>query len=229
MIKVNGISKSYGSQQALDNVSFLLNKGEITAFLGPNGAGKTTMMNIITGVLASDTGNILVDGKDIISDSLKIKSKIGYLPEYNPLYEDMYVQEYLEYSINFYPSLTNKKQRIADIIEQVGLTNEYKKKIGALSYGNKKRVGLAQAIVHDPEILILDEPTNGLDPNQHQKIKNLIVEFGKSKVVLFSSHRFDDVEDIASHYLILNKGKLVLNERATDIQSIEQTFYNLTK
>ncbi|SHF54860.1 ABC transporter ATP-binding protein [Dysgonomonas macrotermitis] len=229
MIEICDISKDYGKEKALNSISFSLKKGEITAFLGPNGAGKTTLMNILAGVLQPSSGKILYDNEDISANPVKIKSKTGYLPEYNPLYEDMYVREYLEYAAAFYLPKKEIQGRVSEMIETTGLKDEYRKKIGALSYGNKKRVGLAQALIHNPDILILDEPTNGLDPNQHQKIKALITEISPSKIVLFSSHRFDDVEGIASHYLILNKGNLVLNDRADNIASIENSFYDLTK
>lgn len=229
MIDIRRISKKYGNTEALHDVSFSLNKGEITAFLGPNGAGKTTMMNIITGVISQSSGEVFFDHEDIRNNAVKIKSKIGYLPEYNPLYEDMYVSEYLEYAASFYLSKKDVKTRIPEMIEKTGLADEYRKKIGQLSFGNKKRTGLAQALIHDPEILILDEPTNGLDPNQQHSIKELIEELGKTKTILFSSHRFDDIKNIASNYIILHRGKLVLNERAENIDSIENTFYKLTK
>ncbi|WP_353122812.1 ABC transporter ATP-binding protein [Dysgonomonas capnocytophagoides] len=229
MIDICRISKKYGNTEALNDVSFSLKKGEITAFLGPNGAGKTTMMNIMTGVINQTSGEVLFDHEDIRNKPVEIKSKIGYLPEYNPLYEDMYVCEYLKYAASFYLPEKGIKARVSEMIEKTGLTDEYRKKIGKLSFGNKKRTGLAQALVHDPEILILDEPTNGLDPNQQHNIKELIEELGKTKTILFSSHRFDDVENIASNYVILHKGNLVLNERAENIDSIENTFYKLTK
>lgn len=229
MIDISHISKKYGNTEALNDVSFSLDKGEITAFLGPNGAGKTTMMNIMAGVIDQSAGKILFDGQEIKDNPDKIKSIIGYLSENNPLYEDMYVSEYLEYAASFYLRAKQAKARISEMIEKVGLTDEYRKKIGKLSFGNKKRVGLAQALIHDPEILILDEPTNGLDPNQQQNIKELIAELSKTKTVLFSSHRFDDIESIASHYVILHKGKLVFNDSANNIDSIENIFYKLTK
>ncbi len=229
MIDICNISKKYGNTEALNNVSFSLNKGEITAFLGPNGAGKTTLMNIMAGVINQTSGKILFDNQELKDNPSKIKSIIGYLSENNPLYEDMYVSEYLEYTASFYFPKKKLKTYISEMIEKVGLTDEYRKKIGKLSFGNKKRVGLAQALIHDPEILILDEPTNGLDPNQQQNIKELIAELSKTKTVLFSSHRFDDIESIASHYVILHKGKLVLNDRANNVYSLENVFYKLTK
>lgn len=229
MIDICRISKNYDSFEALNNVSFSLKRNEIIAFLGPNGAGKTTMMNIMTGVVSQSAGQVLFDNEDIRSNPIKIKSKIGYLPEYNPLYDDMYACEYLEYAAGFYLHKKEIQKRVSEVIETVGLKDEYRKKTGQLSFGNKKRLGLAQALIHDPEILILDEPTNGLDPNQQLNMKTVIKELGQEKTILFSSHRFDDIENIASHYLILNKGKLVLDDRADNIHSIEDTFYKLTK
>lgn len=229
MIDISSISKNYGSFEALKNISFSLKEGQVTAFLGPNGAGKTTMMSIITGVISQSSGLVLYENEDIRNNPIKVKSKIGYLPEYNPLYEDMYVKEYLQYAAGFYLPKKEIKERISKIIETTGLDNEFRKKIGKLSFGNKKRVGIAQALIHDPEILILDEPTNGLDPNQYNNIKALIAELGKTKTILYSSHRFDDVENIASHYIILNRGELVLDDKAENIGSVEDTFYKLTK
>lgn len=224
MIEVRNISKNFGRNQVLHNISFTLDTG-VTAFLGANGAGKTTTMNILAGVLDTDRGEILIDNTDLGKEPIKVKRKIGYLPENNPLYEDMYVCEYLEYVARIYLPSKAVKQSIEEVIEKVDLANEYKKKIQALSYGNKQRVGLAQALVHNPDILILDEPSNGLDPIQQQRINNLITELGKSKIVLFSSHRLDDVSDIASRYLILKEGNLILDEYAHNIESIKQYFY----
>lgn len=229
MIEVCNISKVYGKHEALHDVSFKLNRGEITAFLGPNGAGKSTTMNIIVGAISATKGRVLINGEDITENPLKIKQNIGYLPEYNPLYEDMYVREYLEYAAGIYLPHSSIEQRVDEMIETVSIESEYRKKIHSLSNGNKRRVGLAQALIHNPEILILDEPSNGLDPNQHAKMMELIVELGKSKVVLYSSHRFDDVSDIASHYLILNKGNLAFDGKAEDVSSISDLFYSYCK
>lgn len=230
MIKVCNISKYYGSLKAIDNVSFSLNRGQTTAFLGLNGAGKTTLMNILSGVIVPTAGDIFFDDKKVDFSVDKTKTQIGYLPENNPLYEDMYVREYIEYTARFYMSEKKAINLKTDLlIEILGLSDEYKKKIGQLSYGNKKKVGLAQAIVHNPDILILDEPTNGLDPSQCENIKSLIQEIGKNKIILFSSHRFEEVHDIASHYLIINKGKLVFDDQASNVESIQETFFELTK
>lgn len=229
MIEVCNISKSYGSHEVLHDVSFTLNKGEITAFLGPNGAGKSTTMNIIAGVISATKGQVSINGEDIQENPLKIKQGIGYLPEYNPLYEDMYVKEYLEYAAHIYLPKAEVKQRVDEMIQVVSLESEYRKKIHSLSNGNKQRVGLAQALIHNPDILILDEPSNGLDPNQQANMMELIVELGKSKVVLYSSHRFDDVSNIASRYLVLNKGSLVFDGKASDVVSVKDLFNTYCK
>lgn len=229
MIEVQNISKSYANSEALHDVSFSLKKGEIAAFLGPNGAGKSTTMNVIAGVLSATKGCVLIDGQDILAKPEEVKQNIGYLPEYNPLYEDMYVREYLEYAAFIYLAHSKVKERVDEMIQTVSLESEYHKKIHALSNGNKRRVGLAQALIHNPDILILDEPSNGLDPNQHAKMIELIAELGKSKVILYSSHRFDDVSDIASRYLILNKGSLVFDGKAQEVSSIRDLFYTHCK
>lgn len=229
MIEVCNISKSYGSHEVLHDVSFTLNKGEITAFLGPNGAGKSTTMNIIAGVISATKGQVSINGEDIQENPQKIKQGIGYLPEYNPLYEDMYVKEYLEYAAHIYLPKAEVKQRVDEMIQVVSLESEYRKKIHSLSNGNKQRVGLAQALIHNPDILILDEPSNGLDPNQQANMMELIVELGKSKVVLYSSHRFDDVSNIASRYLVLNKGSLVFDGKASDVVSVKDLFNTYCK
>ena len=229
MIEVQNISKSYANSEALHDVSFSLKKGEIAAFLGPNGAGKSTTMNIIVGVLSATKGCVLIDGQDILAKPEEVKQNIGYLPEYNPLYEDMYVREYLEYAASIYLAHSKVKERVDEMIQTVSIESEYHKKIHALSNGNKRRVGLAQALIHNPDILILDEPSNGLDPNQHAKMIELIAELGKSKVILYSSHRFDDVSDIASRYFILNKGSLVFDGKAEEVPSISDLFYTHCK
>lgn len=229
MIEISNISKSYGKQEVLHDVSFKLRKGEITAFLGPNGAGKSTTMNIMAGVISATKGQVFMNGENIEDNPENMKRNIGYLPEYNPLYEDMYVREYLEYAAHIYLPKKAVKQRVDEMIQTVNLESEYRKKIHTLSNGNKQRVGLAQALIHDPGTLILDELSNGLDPNQQAKMMELIVELGKSKAILYSSHRFDDVSDIASHYLILNKGNLVFDGRANDVPSIKDLFYTYCK
>lgn len=227
MPEVRNISKSFGKREVLHDVSFTLKNKEITAFLGVNGAGKSTLMNIMAGVLPADSGDVFIDGSNINDNPIKAKRKIGYLPENNPLYGDMYVREYLEYVASIYMRKEELKDKIYSVIERVDLTSEYKKKIHTLSHGNKQRVGLAQALIHDPEILILDEPSNGLDPIQQLKINNLIKELGQSKTILFSTHRLDDVSDIASRYLIIKEGHLVLDEMSGNIDSIKDYFYTL--
>lgn len=226
MVEVCNISKSFGKQKVLHDVNFVLKKGEVVAFLGANGAGKTTTMSIITGILPPDTGAVRIDGLNL-NNPIEYKSKIGYLSENNPLYGDMYVGEYLEYVAKIYNIKENTSIKVSEIIERVDLSNESKKKIRTLSHGNRQRVGLAQTLIHDPEILILDEPSTGLDPIQQLKINDLIKELGKTKTILFSSHRLDDVSDIATRYLVLRDGTLVLDKPAGDIDSIKEYFFAL--
>lgn len=216
-IVVNNITKTYGAQKALDNVSFSINKGDIVGFLGPNGAGKSTMMKIITGFIPPTSGSIAVNGLDVVNESLKIRKITGYLPEHNPHYLDMYIKEYLEFVAGIY-KLDNRKKRIADIIEKTGLVAEQRKKIGALSKGYRQRVGLAQALIHNPQVLILDEPTTGLDPNQIVEIRKLISEFGREKTVMLSTHIMQEVEAICDHVIIVNKGRIVANDKAENLQ-----------
>ena len=218
-ISVKGITKFYGKQKALDNVSFEISSGEIFGFLGPNGAGKSTMMKIITGFIPPSSGDILVNGLDILEKSLEVRKQIGYLPENNPLYLDMYVREYL-YFVARLDKLSPKqaKARTDEMIIKTGLTVEQKKKIGALSKGYRQRVGLAQALIHDPSVLILDEPTSGLDPNQIVEIRNLIAEVGKQKTVLLSTHLMQEVEAICNRVIIINNGKIVADNSKEDLQ-----------
>lgn len=218
-IVVENITKYYGKQKALDNVSFEIKTGSIVGFLGPNGAGKSTMMKIITGFIPQSEGKVMVNGKDVLEHSLKIKSEIGYLPENNPLYLDMYVKEYLTYVGNLYKLGKATKQRVAEIIEKTGLSVEQKKKIGELSKGYRQRVGLAQALIHDPEVLILDEPTSGLDPNQIVEIRNLISDIGKQKTVMLSTHIMQEVEAICEKIIIINNGRIVADDKTKNIQS----------
>ncbi len=210
-IEVNNLSKHYGEQKAVDAVSFRVGKGQIVGFLGPNGAGKSTTMKIITGFLNQDEGEALVCGINVKNDPLLTKSKIGYLPEANPLYYEMYVREYLDFIADVH-SISNKKQRIEEVIAMVGLSLESKKKVGQLSKGYKQRVGLAAALIHDPEVLILDEPTTGLDPNQIIEIRDVIRRLGENKTVLFSSHILQEVEAICDRVVIINKGKVVADD-----------------
>ncbi|MFP4662996.1 MAG: gliding motility-associated ABC transporter ATP-binding subunit GldA [Bacteroidales bacterium] len=212
-INVEGLTKKYGSQRALDNVSFTINTGQIAGFIGPNGAGKTTAMRILTGSIPPTEGSARIEDIDVSENSLEIRKMIGYLPENNPLYEDMYVREYLNYVAGIY-KLSNKRARIDEIIEMTGLQREVRKQIGALSKGYKQRVGLAQAIIHDPRVLILDEPTSGLDPNQIVEIRELINQLGKEKTVMLSTHIMQEVEAICDRVLIINKGKIVADDKA---------------
>ena len=216
-IEVKNVSKFYGEQAALNNVSFNVNSGEIVGFLGPNGAGKSTMMKIVTCFLTKSEGEVKVCGLDVETDSLDIRSKIGYLPEHNPLYLDMYIKEYLDFVAGVY-KIENKKERIAEMISLVGLNKEQNKKIGALSKGYRQRVGLAQAMIHNPEVLILDEPTTGLDPNQLVEIRQLIMDIGKTKTVMLSTHIMQEVEAICDRVIIIKDGKIVADDTTAHIQ-----------
>ena len=228
---INSVTKSYDKQQALTDVSFTLNKGEIVGFLGPNGAGKSTLMKIITCYLQQDSGKVQVCNLDIQEQDLQVKAKIGYLPEHNPLYTDMYVKEYLSFVGGIY-KVENLNNRIAEIILQIGLIPEQSKKIGELSKGYRQRVGLAAALLHNPEVLILDEPTTGLDPNQLLEIRNLIKEVGKDKTVLLSTHIMQEVDKMCSRVIIINKGKIVDDQLISNFQNnkidLEEHFRKLT-
>jgi ABC-2 type transport system ATP-binding protein len=223
MILVSGLTKVYGSQKAVDNISFSVNQGEIMGFLGPNGAGKSTTMKIITGFLPATTGKTEVCGFDVASQSLEVRKNIGYLPEHNPLYLDMYVKEYLHFTGSLY-GMKGKilKDRTQEIIETVGLSAEQHKKAGALSKGYRQRVGLAAALIHNPPVLVLDEPTTGLDPNQIVEIRNLIKNIGKEKTVIFSTHLMQEVEAICNKVIIINKGRMVADGSLQDLQKIKQ-------
>ncbi|HEV7334013.1 MAG TPA: gliding motility-associated ABC transporter ATP-binding subunit GldA [Flavisolibacter sp.] len=221
-ITVKNLTKTYGEQKAVDAISFMVNKGEIVGFLGPNGAGKSTTMKMITGYLAPDSGAISVSGVDVIKDPQTAKKKIGYLPESNALYYDMYIKEYLEFMADVH-HVANKQQAISHVVEQVGLTREKAKKIGQLSKGYKQRVGLAAALLHNPEVLILDEPTSGLDPNQIVEIRNVIKEQGRDKLVLFSSHILQEVEAICDRVIIINRGKIVADDKLSSLQQRSTT------
>jgi len=218
-IVVKNVTKLYGEQKALDQVSFSVNPGEIVGFLGPNGAGKSTMMKIITGFIPANEGETFVCDLEVSKVPLKTKKKIGYLAEQNPLYYDMYVREYLHFIGGIF-KLKNTAERVDELIEMVGLTVEQNKKIGQLSKGYKQRVGLAQALIHDPEVLILDEPTTGLDPNQLEEIRGLIKKIGASKTVMLSTHIMQEVEAICDRVIIINKGKIVANEKAENLSSL---------
>lgn len=216
-ISVKHLTKYYGQQAAVDNISFEAKDGEILGFLGPNGAGKSTTMKIITGFIPASHGEVSVCGMDINQHSMKVREKIGYLPENNPLYLDMYVKEYLAFTANIY-KLKKVKSRVDEMIQTVGLEREQHKRIGALSKGYRQRVGLAQAIIHDPEVLILDEPTSGLDPNQLEEIRGLIKKIGREKTVMLSTHIMQEVEAICDRVIIIKNGKLVANETASELQ-----------
>jgi ABC-2 type transport system ATP-binding protein len=216
-IKVTQLLKMYGTQKAVNNISFSVNKGEIVGFLGPNGAGKSTTMKIITGYLAPDAGTASVCGMDVNLHPLEVKRKIGYLAEANPLYYDMYVREYLAFVAGVH-NLPDSKKAVDNVIELTGLTLESRKKTGQLSKGYKQRVGLAAALVHDPEVLILDEPTTGLDPNQIIEIRNVIKQQGKNKTVLFSSHILQEVQAVCDRVIIINKGEIVADDSLANLQ-----------
>jgi len=220
-IEVKGLTKIYDEQKAVDDISFTAAKGEIVGFLGPNGAGKSTTMKIITGYLLADAGTCTVCGIDVKAQPLETKKKIGYLPEANPLYYDMYVREYLDFIAGVH-EISNKKQRIEEVINTVGLTPESRKKTGQLSKGYKQRVGLAAALIHNPEVLILDEPTTGLDPNQIIEIRDVIKQLGQNKTILFSSHILQEVEAICDRVVIINNGKLVADDTLNALRNQSQ-------
>lgn len=224
-IKVQNLSKTYGEQKAVNNISFEISTGEITGFVGPNGAGKSTTMKIITGFIPTSSGKIFINNRDINIHSLEVKKHIGYLPENNPLYTDLYIKEYLKYVAGIYNLGKNTNNRIEKVIQQTGLTKEINKKIGALSKGYRQRVGLAQALIHDPDVLILDEPTSGLDPNQIIEIRNLISEIGKEKTVLLSTHLMQEVEAICNKIIIINKGKIIANDKTENISKTRSENY----
>ncbi|MGK0253350.1 MAG: ABC-2 type transport system ATP-binding protein [Mariniflexile sp.] len=220
-IEVEGISKLYGNQKALNNISFKVKKPEIVGFLGPNGAGKSTMMKILTTYLEPNEGFAKVNGFDVSNDKKHVQQSVGYLPEHNPLYLEMYVKEYLAFNASIYHV---GKQRIEDVIELTGLTQEAHKKIGQLSKGFRQRVGLANALLHDPEVLILDEPTTGLDPNQLVEIRNLIKSIGKTKTIFLSTHIMQEVEAMCDRVIVINKGEIVADKKLTELrESKEQT------
>ena len=230
-IDVKNLTKIYGTQKAINDISFRVNKGEIVGFLGPNGAGKSTTMKIICGYLKQDAGFATICGIDTKENSIEARKKIGYLPESNPLYFDMYVKEYLSFIAGVH-QINNQLESIKNTIELVGLKIEQNKKIGQLSKGYKQRVGLAAALIHQPEVLVLDEPTSGLDPNQIIEIRNVIKEQGKNKTVLFSSHILHEVQAICDRIIIINKGEIVADDLLSNLQnggkSLENIFRELT-
>ena len=218
-IKVNQLTKKYGEQKAIDNISFEIKSGEIVGFLGPNGAGKSTMMKIITGYIPQTEGEVFVNDIKIDAEAIDIRNQIGYLPEHNPLYLDMYVREYLLFIAGIY-KLDNKKERVEEMIFQTGLTKESSKKISELSKGYRQRVGLAQALIHDPSVIILDEPTSGLDPNQIVEIRDLILKVGKQKTVMLSTHIMQEVEAICDRIIIIDQGKIVAQEKTSEASKV---------
>lgn len=217
-LKISEVTKLFGKQKALDQVSFSVHQGELLGFLGPNGAGKSTLMKIITGFLPANSGDIWLGNEKISVEKTPIRKNIGYLPEHNPLYTDLYVKEFLEITAGFY-RLKNKRQYVSRMVELTGLGDEQHKKIGALSKGYRQRVGLAQALIHDPQVLILDEPTTGLDPNQLEDIRNLIRNISREKTVLLSSHIMQEVEAVCNRVVIINKGKIVADGSISEIKN----------
>ncbi|MEX6627039.1 gliding motility-associated ABC transporter ATP-binding subunit GldA [Tenacibaculum pacificus] len=224
-IQLTSIIKNYGTQKAVNSISFEAKKGEIVGFLGPNGAGKSTTMKILTGFIQPSEGTVFVSGIDVLKNPIEAQKKIGYLPEHNPLYLEMYVREYLQFQASVYKI---SKTKISEVIEKVGLTPEAHKKIGQLSKGYRQRVGLAAAILHNPEVLILDEPTTGLDPNQLVEIRELIKELGKDKTVLFSTHIMQEVEAVCSRVIIINKGEIVVDKPIAELKTSKEQVIKVT-
>lgn len=220
-ISVKNVTKKYGSQKAVDDVSFEIESGEIVGFIGPNGAGKSTTMKVITGFLSDFEGEVTVDGLNVKDHGIEVKNKIGYLPEHNPLYLEMYVKEYLKFVAGLF-HVNEPEKKVQEVIELTGLSKEQHKRLGALSKGYRQRVGLAAVLIHDPEILILDEPTTGLDPNQIVEIRNLIAAVGKKKTVLLSTHIMQEVEAICNRVIIINNGRIVANDNSSSIKQNAQ-------
>lgn len=226
-IEVKNVTKIYGQQKALDDVSFNIEPGHIVGFLGPNGAGKSTMMKIITCFIPQSSGSVEVCGFDVVTNPIDVKKHVGYLPEHNPLYLDMYVKEYLDFIGGVY-RIKNRKERVKEMVDMVGLDLEQNKKIGALSKGYRQRVGLAQAMIHDPKVLILDEPTTGLDPNQLEEIRGLIKNIGKEKTIMLSTHIMQEVEAICDKTIIVNHGKIVADDQTEALQKEQKNQIVLT-
>ena len=224
-IEVQAVSKSYGTQLALKEISFSAKKGEIIGFLGPNGAGKSTMMKILTGYISPSKGTVFVSGINVLTNPIEAKATIGYLPEQNPLYQEMYVKEYLQFQAAIFKI---SKETIATVIKTVGLTPEVHKKIGQLSKGYQQRVGIAAAILHNPDVLVLDEPTTGLDPNQLQEIRTLIKDLGKEKTILFSTHIMQEVEAVCDRVIIIKKGELLLDASMKDLKQSNEQIIEVT-
>jgi ABC-2 type transport system ATP-binding protein len=221
-ITVTQLSKVYEEQRAVNDISFSLNKGEVVGFLGPNGAGKSTTMKMITGYLPPSGGNASVCGYDVVTHPMEVRQRIGYLPEANSLYKDMYVREFLSFIAEVHKLGSNKEKRISEVIAMTGLQPESKKKIGQLSKGYQQRVGLAQALIHDPEVLILDEPTSGFDPNQLVDVRDLIIELGKTKTIMLSTHIMQEVEAMCSRVIIINKGNIIADDSLRNLQQGDQ-------
>jgi len=219
-VEVNNISKLYGEQKALDNINLKIDKGEVVGLLGPNGAGKSTLMKILTSYLAPTSGEVFINGFDVQEESIRIKQFIGYLPEHNPLYQDMYVKEYLKFTLKMYKIKKPADKSITDILFLTGLEPEQHKKIGALSKGYRQRVGIAQALIHDPDILILDEPTSGLDPNQIIDIRKIISDLGKEKTVILLTHIMQEVEAVCDRVIIIDHGKIVADDSTANLSEV---------
>lgn len=228
-LSVDCISKKYGKQEVLKDLSFSIKKGEIVGFLGPNGAGKTTSMKIITGSISPDKGKVLINDIDLLENPVKARRLIGYLPENNPLYDEMYISEYLEYALKLYPFDGSVREKIKETIIRTGLQPEAHKIISKLSKGYRQRVGIAQAIIHNPDLLILDEPTSGLDPNQLDEIISLIKSLSEKKAILLSSHTLPEVASICTRIIIINKGIIVADKPINEIDNLEKLFKDLTK
>ncbi|MDR2805923.1 MAG: ABC transporter ATP-binding protein [Dysgonamonadaceae bacterium] len=228
MLEVKNISKKYGSQIAVGNISFSVARGEIVGFLGPNGAGKSTTLNVIAGSLPMDSGSVVISGYDLQREPLKAKARIGYLPENNPLYDDMYVLEYLDYVAGLY-CLDNRDARVDEIIRQTGLQPEAHKKIEQLSKGYRQRVGLAQALIHQPDVLVLDEPSSGLDPNQTDEINDLLVRLKPEKAILFSSHTLSEAATLCTRIVFIHRGTIVADVPRNEISDLDVLFRQLNK
>ncbi|MEH0154296.1 gliding motility-associated ABC transporter ATP-binding subunit GldA [Limibacter armeniacum] len=224
-ISVKNLTKIYGAQRAVDNISFEAKEGEILGFLGPNGAGKSTTMKIATCYIPPTSGTVEVGGYNVETDPLEVKKIVGYLPEHNPLYLDMYVHEYLEFIAGMHGLSGKQKQsRVAEMVSLVGLTREQRKKIGTLSKGYRQRIGLAQALIHDPKVLILDEPTTGLDPNQISEIRDVIKGISQQKTVMLSTHIMQEVQALCDRVIIINKGKIVTDDKTANLQQQSDQF-----
>ena len=228
-ISVSQVTRTFGAQKALNNVSFDIKSGEVVGFLGPNGAGKSTMMKIITGYLPQTSGSVHVCGMDVTNNSLEYRKNIGYLPEHNPLYLDMYVKEYLKHIAGIYKLGKTSKAKVDEVIELTGLSPESKKKIGSLSKGYRQRVGLAQALLPDPEVLILDEPTTGLDPNQIVEVRELIKQVGQHKTIMLSTHIMQEVQAICERVIIIKKGEIIANEKANNLNNLSTNNNHIIK